>query len=176
MSESIRTLSFVGVAVASVAVAWIVHASSQPEEPEAFAKVGAEFYPDFTDPTAAGSLKIADYDEKSAKVHEFTVEFKNGRWRIPSHHGYPADAKDRLEKAAASLIGVTRKSLAGRRANSHERFGVSGSARQRRLQRRRPRPADHHQRQKRQRAGRLHSGQARRRPEQSILRAKARRG
>ncbi len=124
MSESVRTLTFVGVAVASIAVAWIVHASSQPAEPEAFAKVGAEFYPDFTDPTAAGALEIADYDEKSAKVHEFTVEFKNGRWRIPSHHGYPADAKDRLEKAAASLIGVTRRSLAGRRANSHARFGV----------------------------------------------------
>ncbi len=124
MSESIRTLTFVGVAVASIAVAWIVHASLQPDEPEAFAKVGIEFYPDFTDPTKAGSLKIADFDEKSAKVHEFTVEFKNGRWRIPSHYGYPADAKDRLEKAAASLIGITRKSLAGRRANSHERFGV----------------------------------------------------
>ena len=125
MNESVRTLTFVGVAVASIAVAWIVHASSQPAEPEDFGKVGAEFYPDFSDPTAARSLEIADYDDKdSAKVHKFTVEFKNGRWRIPSHHGYPADAKDRLEKAAASLIGITRKSLAGRGANSHERFGV----------------------------------------------------
>ncbi|MCA9067381.1 MAG: DUF4340 domain-containing protein, partial [Planctomycetaceae bacterium] len=54
----------------------------------------------------------------------FQVEYSEGRWRIPSHHGYPADAEARIEKAAAGLIGITREALAGRRENDHKRFGV----------------------------------------------------
>lgn len=124
MTENVRTLSFVGVALASVAIAWFVHAGSQPEEPAAFAKVGTEFYPDFDDPTEAGSLEITNFDKQAKKIQKFKVELQKGRWRIPSHHGYPADVKDRLEKAAASLTGITRKAVADRRAASHERFGV----------------------------------------------------
>ena len=124
MNESMRTLSFVGVAVVSIAIAWFVHAGSQPEELAVFAKIGTEFYPDFDDPTSSGSLEIIDYDENLGQTRTFKVEFEKGKWRIPSHYGYPADAEDRLEKAAASLIGITRKSLAGRRENAHERFGV----------------------------------------------------
>ena len=41
MTENVRTLTYVGVALASVAIAWFVHAGSQPEEAEAFAKVGS---------------------------------------------------------------------------------------------------------------------------------------
>lgn len=124
MKEGIRTLVFVGVALVSGVVAWFVHAVSQPEETAAFAKIGTEFYPDFTDPTRAGSLEIIDFDEKTREPRTFKVEFNRGRWRIPSHHGYPADAEARIEKAAASLIGITREALAGRRENAHERFGV----------------------------------------------------
>ncbi len=124
MKENVRTLSFVGVAVVSVAIAWFVQAGSQPEEAAAFANVGTEFYPEFDDPTQAGSLEITNFDKETKKIQKFKVEYQKGRWRIPSHHGYPADVKDRLEKAAASLIGVTRKAVADRRAASHERFGV----------------------------------------------------
>ncbi len=124
MKEIVRTLFFVGIALAAVVLAWFVNAGSQPVEAEAFAKVGTEFYPDFTDPTKAGSIEITSYDKATKDTQDFKVEFARGRWRIPSHHGYPADAKDRLEKAAISLIGITRQALAGRRANSHERFGV----------------------------------------------------
>ena len=124
MKESIRTLSFVGVALVAAALAWFVSAGSAPAEAEAFAKVGDAFYPEFTDPTEAGSLEIISYDEDAGRVRKFQVELDRGRWRIPSHHGYPADAKDQLEKVAASLIGITRQALAGRRANAHERFGV----------------------------------------------------
>jgi Domain of unknown function (DUF4340) len=124
MKETIRTLSFVGVALVSAGVAWFVNAGAKPAEAEAYAKVGTEFYPEFTDPTKAGSIEITSYDKTTKEPQSFKVEFQRGRWRIPSHHGYPADAKDRLEEAAASLIGITRQALAGRRANSHERFGV----------------------------------------------------
>jgi hypothetical protein len=124
MKETVRTLSFVGVALVSAALAWYVSAGSAPAEAEAFAKVGTEFYPDFTDPTQAGSLEITSYDKAASEVRKFKVQLDRGRWRIPSHHGYPADAKDQLEKAAGPLIGITRQALAGRRSNAHERFGV----------------------------------------------------
>jgi hypothetical protein len=124
MKETGRTLSFVGVALVSAAVAWYVNAGAKPAEAEAFAKVGTEFYPDFTDPLKAGSLEITSYDKTAKETQSFEVEFQRGLWRIPSHHGYPADAKDRLENAATSLIGITRQALVGRRSNAHERFGV----------------------------------------------------
>ena len=124
MKELTRTLIFLGVAVVAIALAWFVHAGSQPDELAAFAKIGTEFYPEFDDPTASGLLEIIDYDESTQETRTFKVEYEKGKWRIPSHYGYPADAEDRIEKAAASLIGITRKALAGRRENSHERFGV----------------------------------------------------
>ncbi len=124
MKETARTLGFVGVALALAGAAWFVHARSQPNLLEDFAKVGSEFYPDFTDPADAGALEIWDYDKTTKQTLKFQVEFDRGRWRIPSRYGYPADAKDRLEKAATSLMGIKRKSLAARQANAHRRLGV----------------------------------------------------
>lgn len=124
MKDNIRTLWFAGIAVVSVALAWFVTAGTKPAEAEAYAKVGTEFYPEFKDPTLARSLEITGYDTLSGQTQKFVLEYDRGRWRIPSHHGYPADAKDHLEKAAASLIGITRAAVAGRLANAHKRFGV----------------------------------------------------
>ena len=52
------------------------------------------------------------------------MEFKDGVWKIPSHHDYPADAEDELAETAASLVGVVRGALESRRKSDHERFGV----------------------------------------------------
>lgn len=124
MKENVRTLWFAGIAVASIGLACFVTLGTKPAEAEAYAKVGTEFYPEFKDPTLARSLEITNYDTLTGKTQKFALEYERGRWRIPSHYGYPADAKDRLEKAAASLIGITRAAVAGRLANAHERFGV----------------------------------------------------
>jgi hypothetical protein len=53
------------------------------------------------------SLRVAswDADESSAAVFEVTAT-KDG-WVIPSHHDYPADAKDQVGRTTGSVVGVT---------------------------------------------------------------------
>jgi hypothetical protein len=124
MNETKRTLIFVAVAVVSVGAASASYYVTRPR-PDAESKVlGTEFYPEFQDPTTAQVLRVVAYDDKTASVKEFKVEYKDGKWRIPSHHNYPADAKDRLAQTAASIIGVTRGSLVSRRKSDQARYGV----------------------------------------------------
>jgi hypothetical protein len=124
MNSANRTLAFVLVAVGSVGIAVAAHRMYQPSAVNVKSDVGTAFYPDFQDPSAATSLAVAAYNTTSNKVDEFRVEKRDGRWRIPSHHNYPADAKDRLAKTAASMIGVTRGQLVTDTATSHARLNL----------------------------------------------------
>jgi hypothetical protein len=117
-------MTFVIVAGVSVAVAAVTHKLTEPKPLEGFEKVGQEFYPDFTNANDAKALRVVAYDEDTAAVSEFSVEFKDGVWRIPSRHNYPADAEDRLSKTAASVIGITRGAMISRRESDFEKYGV----------------------------------------------------
>lgn len=123
MNELQRTLSFVAVAAVSLVVA-LFAAPSTPKPPSGFEIVGKKFYEDFTDPDAAKSLQVIAFDSTKAEARLFGVEFKDGLWRIPSRHNYPADGKDRLAKCATSLIGLEREALAGQRPAEHADFEV----------------------------------------------------
>ncbi len=123
MNEMQRTLTFVGVAVASLVVA-LFAAPSTPKPPSGFEIVGKEFYEDFKNPEDAKSLQVIAFDSTKAEARLFGVEFKDGLWRIPSRHNYPADGKDRLAKCATSLIGLEREALAGQRPAEHVDFEV----------------------------------------------------
>lgn len=100
--------------------------ASMPEElpPATFEDTGEPLFADFTDPTLATSLEVVSWDEDAAKVVPFKVEQKDGRWVIPSHHDYPADATERMGKAAASFIDVKRDIYYGDSAEEHGAFGV----------------------------------------------------
>jgi len=124
MSAMNRTLAFVVCAMCSVGAAAITHLSFKPATPSENIDVGEAFYPDFKDPLKATSLTVAAYNEQAAKVDTFAVEQKGGVWRIPSHHNYPADGKDRLARTAASLIGVERGQLVSTSAESHKRLDL----------------------------------------------------
>ena len=124
MDQAKKTLAFVVVAFLSVVLAVVVDWATRPKKISGFEKVGQEFYPDFKDPNEATALRVVVYDENTATAKPFMVEFKDGAWRIPSHHNYPADAKDRLARTAASLIGIKREALATRRPSDYARFGV----------------------------------------------------
>ena len=60
-------------------------------------------YSDFTDPLACSDLEVVEFDASTANPRQFKVMFKDGKWVIPSHHNYPADAKDRLAKTAGGV-------------------------------------------------------------------------
>uniref|UniRef100_A0A7C4QQ05 DUF4340 domain-containing protein n=1 Tax=Schlesneria paludicola TaxID=360056 RepID=A0A7C4QQ05_9PLAN len=123
MSELQRTYVFVGIAVASLAVA-LVAAPKPPKPPRDFEEVGKEFYPNFTNPDDAKQLQVIAYNADTAEARIFSVEYKDGKWRIPSRHNYPADGKDRLAKCAASIIGLKREAPAGFREAEHPDFEV----------------------------------------------------
>ncbi len=123
MNEIQRTLSFIVTAAASLVIAWVA-APSTPKAPPAFSDVGKEFYPDFKNPDDAKQLDVIAYNPDTAEARVFGVAFKDGLWRIPSRHNYPADGKDRLAKCAASMIQLKREALAGQRAAEHAEFEV----------------------------------------------------
>lgn len=124
MNETTRTLTFVGVAAVLAAAAFGMHVANQPPSLEEFSDVGEEFYADFDNPREATGLRVAAYNDEAARVDAFNVEFKNGLWRIPSHHGYPADGEERLAKTATSIIGLERGALVSTSAEDHKRLGV----------------------------------------------------
>jgi hypothetical protein len=125
MNETRRTVIYVALAVVAVGLAWWLSPPVEITPKElAGAKLGEEFYPDFKDPNEPTSIRVVSFDEARAEKHVFGIEFKNGKWTIPTHHNYPADGADRLAKTAASAIGIKRDEFAGDSKKYHEQFGV----------------------------------------------------
>lgn len=121
MNQTIKTLVFLGVAVVSVGIGFATHVRHKPVDLAAFSDVGKQFFPDFTDPNVATGLRVVAFNDDTGRTEVFSVEFKNGLWRIPSHHDYPADGQERLAKTAASMIGVERQALIERTKAAHRR-------------------------------------------------------
>ncbi len=122
MTETRRTIYYAGVALFLAGLAFAT--APRQKLPEAFFDQGEQFFPDFTDPNAARSLEVVDFDEATGAAIPFKVTFENGRWTIPSHHGYPADGKDRLAKTASGLIGITRDDFRTDNTADHAACGV----------------------------------------------------
>jgi len=122
MTESRKTIYY---AAAAVLLAGLAFATAPHQKmPTAFFDQGQQFFPDFTDPNSARSLEVDDWDEATGQPVPFKVTFDNGRWTIPSHHGYPADGKDRLAKTAAGLIGLTKDDFRTDNVADFEACGV----------------------------------------------------
>ncbi len=122
MNENTKTLAFVLAAAAVALIAWV----SRPSMPKMTAEDmrGERLFAEFNDPLAAASLEIIKYDEDTATIAPFKVAQVNGRWSIPSHDNYPADAKDHLAEAATALMGVEVLSMESDSAGDHELYGV----------------------------------------------------
>jgi hypothetical protein len=110
------------LAVVLAGVTWI----TRPKTPvlAELSDQGEAFYPAFTDPLAATSLEVIDYDPDSASTKIFKVEQRNSVWSIPSHYGYPADAEDQLARTASSLIDLQKDIFQSDRVQDHESLGV----------------------------------------------------
>jgi hypothetical protein len=125
MSESARTLAYAGVAVTSIVVAGLYGWLSQPDRVEGFANVGKEFYPEFVDPSEADSLRVVAFNDETATISRFGIAQKSpGQWVIPTHYDYPADARDRLNRTANSIIGIKRGAQKASRESEHKELGV----------------------------------------------------
>ena len=126
MNTTNRTLTFVAVAAFAALSAVGVKYISRPVANADFADVGQEFFAEFTDPLKATSLSVAKYDADAKEPMAFSVKQDDkGRWVIPSHHDYPAEAKDRLARTAASFIGAKKMALQSRSKDDWGRYGVA---------------------------------------------------
>ncbi len=122
MNETTKTLYFVMVAVVVATLAVVVDPSKST--PEVFDDVGEPFFAEFTDPQAPRAIEVIDYDEATATATPLKVEFTDGKWVIPSHYGYPADAEERLATTAAALMELRKDRIVSDSVQDHARYAV----------------------------------------------------
>ena len=121
MNEFGKTGVIAGAAVVLTALAmWM---GPREVRPDMFGDQGQEFWPAFKDKEENGKtveyaadkvaeLEVSEFREATSDVYQFNVKRDDkGRWTIPSHGNYPADAKDRMGKAAAMLIGLKKDTV-----------------------------------------------------------------
>lgn len=116
-----------GVALGAAIALTVLAVSMGPREVQLdlFDDQGQEFFAGFSDPEAISTLEVVEFRESTGAAYPFVVQRDNkGRWTIPSHGNYPADAKDRMGKAAALLIGLKKQVVTGDLKGRHVEFGV----------------------------------------------------
>ena len=122
MNELRTTLALGGAAVVLAVVA-LVSAPGRAV-PDAFFDIGEAFFPEFTDPDAAATLEVVEFDEATAAAIPFQVTNRDGLWTIPSHNDYPADGRERLSNIAADVISVVKEDFRSDNVADHEALGV----------------------------------------------------
>lgn len=122
MSNTTKTIGYLAGAAALVAVAL----ATVPDlgSPDLFNDAGELFFDKFTNPDEAAALEVVQWDKDTAVARPFLVQKKNGRWTIPSHHDYPADAKEQMAKAAGLFIGLKKATVRSDDPAEHKAFGV----------------------------------------------------
>jgi len=121
-SESIKTIGFLTVALVLVAAAAWIEPGTAP--PEAMSDEGEPLFPRFRNVMDVKAIEVIAYNEDQATATPLKVEFRNGKWVMPSHHDYPADARDRLDKTAGALLGLKKDLVISDRLEDHAKYGV----------------------------------------------------
>lgn len=122
MNESAKTALWLGAAVVLV----IAAVSIEPEarQSEMFSDQGELLFPRLTDANLVKSIEVIDYNESEAVARPLKAEFRNNRWLLVSHNDYPAEARDRVARTAASLVGLKKDAVVTDRFEDHAQYGV----------------------------------------------------
>ncbi|HBT75475.1 MAG TPA: hypothetical protein DEB39_00800 [Planctomycetaceae bacterium] len=104
MKETTKTSIFLAIAVLLTVLAIVLRPRAVELKSEEM--VGKPLFPKFVDPLAVKGLEIVRAATLEG-VQRFRITEQNGVWTIPSHEGYPADAKDRMPKIADALVNLT---------------------------------------------------------------------
>lgn len=121
MNENSKTGLVLG---AAVVLAWYATTLGPKEvKLDLFSDQGETFFK--FDADAVAELEVTEFRDDVGSVYAFNVKRDDkGRWTIPSHGNYPADAKDRMGKAAALLVGLTKQACVADEKGRHVEFGV----------------------------------------------------
>ncbi len=120
MSQEVKTITLVALAVVCGIAA--MYSSREAKEITELDLVGTKFVN--VDPLEVTRLKVARFDPVTGERHPFEVAKSGDVFSIPSHEGYPADAKDRIKDSVNLLNGSDILALASKAKESHEDFGV----------------------------------------------------
>ena len=99
MNELLKTSTFVAVSLLLTGAAF-VGTRDFSKTSARFDDQGKAFFPEFKDPLACTDLEVVSFDPSTATATRFRVMYKDKKWVIPSHHDYPADARDRPDRPA----------------------------------------------------------------------------
>lgn len=121
MSESGKTMVFVGLGVLAVAAAYLIDRPTQAVNVATL--VGKTLNADF-EVDAPKRLQIVKFDRSTAQTKQFDVASIDGVWRIPSKQDYPADATQQMAAAANALMDRKVLRVAAETAQAHEDLGV----------------------------------------------------
>lgn len=124
MKEWPKTLTFAAVATVTTGIALTLAGLDNRNANRVFDDQGQTFFANFQDPLEAQAMEVIEYNPDTATVTPFQVQQKNGRWSIPSHYDYPAEAKQRLAKTASGLIDLKKDTIRSDDVSDHEKLGV----------------------------------------------------
>ncbi len=124
MSEAIKTVIYLGVALVVALVAVFTYPKQESFQPPDL--LGKPLFEGFSDPEQAAELQIVTIKEDVGEWTEFEVarDSQTGLWSIPSSSNYPADAEAQMRDAATSLIDLQVLGIVSENASDHETFGV----------------------------------------------------
>lgn len=125
MSEFAKTSIFGGLAVVLALLATLSRPRQEQLKPEDYR--GKVLFESFDDPAKAVRMEFVRYNAKDHKFPTFKVARDKAAaeaWTIPSHEGYPADAKDRMRDAALMLVDLKVLGVASEIKGDHKMFGV----------------------------------------------------
>ncbi|RLS25228.1 MAG: DUF4340 domain-containing protein, partial [Planctomycetota bacterium] len=124
MNEWPKTLAFAAVAALTTGIALTLSGLDQRAANRVFDDQGKPLFESFEDPLAVQAMDVIEYNPDTATVTPFKVQQKAGKWSIPSHYDYPAEAKDRLAKTAAGVIDLKKDTIRSDDVSDHEKLGV----------------------------------------------------
>ncbi len=123
MNDWTKTGLFVATALGICVACFGTHFATQPKVAPTENLVGKPLF-ESLEAEQVKSLEVVARDPVTQTLRRFKVENRDGVWRIPSHHNYPAEAAKRLFETATALYGVERLALNGQWTEDQSRFGV----------------------------------------------------
>ena len=128
MNELTKTSIFIAIAVVLLLFAWLV----QPRDHSVVTDdiIGKQLLENFKAPSQIKELRIVKYIPETGDLIDFRVADVDGKWCLPSHQNYPADADEQMGRVASDFVDQKVLNVAYKDTGStdvretHATFGV----------------------------------------------------